>query len=126
MPHSIYEAFTQGIVNAFTQGMTNAMPIKLRDGSWGAKLQGPVKSGDQIKITTKAGKYWLATVLRIVFIRDGFAIVAVATGKCPSQRSCSSRRGGRCRECGGAIVDAPHHRAMGGLCGECAFDEYDM
>lgn len=32
---------------------------------------------------------------------------------------------GRCRECGGEIKDAPHHRAMGGLCGDCAFDEYD-
>jgi hypothetical protein len=32
---------------------------------------------------------------------------------------------GRCRECGGPIKDAKHHRAMGGLCGECAFDEYD-
>jgi len=33
---------------------------------------------------------------------------------------------GRCRDCGGEIVDAPHHRAMAGLCGECAFDEFDM
>ena len=32
---------------------------------------------------------------------------------------------GRCRECHGPIKDAPHHKAMGGLCGECAFDEYD-
>jgi hypothetical protein len=40
--------------------------------------------------------------------------------------SSSARRGnGRCRECGGPIRDARHHKAMGGLCGECAFDEYD-
>jgi len=39
----------------------------------------------------------------------------------------STRRSsnGRCRECGGPIRDARHHKAMGGLCGECAFDEYD-
>lgn len=33
---------------------------------------------------------------------------------------------GRCRSCHGPIMNAPHHRAMGGLCGNCAFDEYDM
>lgn len=32
----------------------------------------------------------------------------------------------RCRGCGGPVVNAPHHRAMGGYCGSCAFDEYDM
>jgi hypothetical protein len=32
---------------------------------------------------------------------------------------------GTCRACHRTIRDAPHHRAMGGLCGECAFDEYD-
>lgn len=31
-----------------------------------------------------------------------------------------------CRECHGPLVNAPHHSAMGGLCGSCAFDEYDM
>ena len=31
----------------------------------------------------------------------------------------------RCRECKGPIVHAPHYRAMDGMCGYCAFDEYD-
>jgi hypothetical protein len=31
----------------------------------------------------------------------------------------------RCRCCGGSIIDAPHHRAMNGYCGSCAFDEFD-
>jgi len=30
-----------------------------------------------------------------------------------------------CRGCRGPIRNAPHHRAMGGYCGYCAFDEYD-
>lgn len=35
--------------------------------------------------------------------------------------------GGRtnCRGCHGPLDDAPHHRAMGGYCGNCAFDEFD-
>jgi hypothetical protein len=37
----------------------------------------------------------------------------------------SVRLGDRCRECRGPLRDAKHHSAMGGLCGECAFDEYD-
>lgn len=32
--------------------------------------------------------------------------------------------GGRCKSCGGVIKDAPEHRAVGGYCGECAFDEF--
>lgn len=32
---------------------------------------------------------------------------------------------GRCRGCRGPIVDASHHRAIGGYCGQCAFDEFD-
>jgi len=38
----------------------------------------------------------------------------------------SSGHNGRCRGCHGQIKDAPHHRAMQGYCGECAFDEFDM
>jgi hypothetical protein len=33
--------------------------------------------------------------------------------------------GGRCRGCRGPIRNAPHHHAMGGYCGYCAFDEFD-
>lgn len=34
-------------------------------------------------------------------------------------------RADRCRGCRGPIEDAPHHRAMHGYCGACAFDEFD-
>lgn len=40
-------------------------------------------------------------------------------------REYRAEKSDRCRGCGGAIVDAPGHSAMGGYCGECAFDEYD-
>jgi len=38
----------------------------------------------------------------------------------------SSSSNGSCRGCHGPVKDAPHHRAMQGYCGECAFDEFDM
>lgn len=37
----------------------------------------------------------------------------------------SFRPSRRCRECQGSICHAPHYRAMDGMCGYCAFDEYD-
>ena len=53
----------------------NATPIKLKDGSWGARVQGTVNAGDNITVRTKAGKEWVATVGRIVWKGDGVAIV---------------------------------------------------
>jgi hypothetical protein len=43
-----------------------ASPIKLSDGSWGARVQGSVSIGQQITIETKAGKKWSAFVCNIV------------------------------------------------------------
>ncbi|BFI96306.1 MAG: hypothetical protein RSP_18160 [Rhodanobacter sp.] len=38
----------------------------------------------------------------------------------------SSANTGLCQKCGRPIKDAPHHRAIWGYCGECAFDEFDV
>lgn len=55
------------------------------------------------------------------------ASVTIVDGVPPASSRSSSPRAasGRCRGCRGPIVDAPHHRAMGGYCGQCAFDEFD-
>lgn len=50
------------------------------------------------------------------------ALVSISQASGRSRRRVSSDC---CRECGGPLVSAPHHAAMGGLCGHCAFDEYD-
>lgn len=60
------------------------------------------------------------------------ALVAGATKSAPRAAGSSrsgyggSGYGSRCKGCRGPIADARHHRAMGGYCGSCAFDEYDM
>jgi hypothetical protein len=55
------------------------------------------------------------------------ALVTEATGQDGGDaRAARRRNGGRCVECGGPVEDAPHHRAMEGYCGSCAFDEYDI
>lgn len=59
--------------------MTNATPAKLRDGSWGARIQGAVSVGDVVKITTKAGKSWEARVSSVVWSGEGVTLVATAS-----------------------------------------------
>lgn len=56
--------------------MTTATPTKLRNGEWGARVQGAVREGDEIQVTTKAGKTWTARVANVVWTGDGVAIVA--------------------------------------------------
>ncbi len=56
-----------------------ASPMKLRDGSWGAKVRSAdVKIGDTVTITTRAGKSWDATVSRVLWTGDGAAICATS------------------------------------------------
>lgn len=118
-----------------TSSAIPATPAKLRDGSWGARIEGAAAPGDTLTITTKAGKTWQAKVTRVVWQGEGVALVAtVSLDSAPRAAAPAAKRrktgwegirGGRCRECGGPIKDCSHHRAMGGLCGSCAFDEYD-
>jgi hypothetical protein len=53
------------------------------------------------------------------------AELAAAGGDPEQARITAAEQAGVCRGCGGPIRDAGHHRAMGGFCGACAFDEYD-
>jgi len=60
--------------------------------------------------------------------REQEALALVASAPKSAPRSSYPRRSsgsGRCRACGGPIRHAAHHRAMGGYCGNCAFDEFD-
>lgn len=113
---------------AATQTAT-AAPAKLRNGDWGAKVQSEtIHAGDTITVTTRAGKSWDAQVTKVVWSGSGVSIcatqrVAAQSRSTPSPKQ--SRQGGRCRECRGTIKNATHHRAMEGLCGHCAFDEFD-
>lgn len=109
--------------------MLNATPAKLRDGSWGARVRGAASQGDTVRITTSTGKSWDARVTTVVWSGEGVTLCATASLDRAPAASTTYRRasgGGCCRECRGPLVSAPHHRAMGGLCGQCAFDEYDM
>ena len=53
-----------------------ASPTKLRSGAWGATVSGSVSVGDVIRITSRAGKSWDATVSQVVWTGGGKSIVA--------------------------------------------------
>jgi hypothetical protein len=103
---------------------------KLRDGSWGVRIHGSASAGQTVNVTKKSGEVKAETICRVIWTGNGVTLASIqptaraatrsATGY-PSRASSS----GRCRECHGEIKDCSHHRAMGGLCGACAFDEYD-
>lgn len=57
--------------------MYNASPVKLRSGAWGARVASTsVRRGDSIRITTRSGKSWTATVAKVVWSGSGVAICA--------------------------------------------------
>lgn len=66
-----------------------ASPTKLRSGEWGARVNGTVREGDIVTITTRAGKTWDAEVVKVVWSGDGVAICATAS---LSRRPAPSRR----------------------------------
>jgi len=73
-----------------TTTITSATPTKLRSGSWGAKVQDAnPQLGQVVRITTKSGKSWLATVTRVIWSGNGVAICATASAKPRQQRSYS-------------------------------------
>lgn len=82
--------------------MLNAMPSKLRDGSWGARVAGRVHVGQVVRVVTRAGKSWDAAVGRVIWSGDdnrtGKPVTLIATSTAPSeQRSHSGRE--RCLNC---------------------------
>jgi len=103
--------------------ITKATPAKLRDGTWGARVQGTATPGTEIEVTTKSGKTWRATVTRVLWTGDGITLCATQSldraqnsedgrptyrgrpygRRCPTGGNCSSFAGyecGSCPECG--------------------------
>lgn len=92
----------------------DATPIKLRSGDWGVKVRAPgVSSGDDVLVTTKAGKSWTATVDRVVWSGSGVHICSTESRTssfsrssyycgypCPVNGHICSAKNGPCHDCG--------------------------
>lgn len=105
---------------------TTATYTKLRDGSWGIR-GARLTAGASVTVTKRDGTAKVETVGRILWTGPDGTCLATITASTITTASAPRRSGsGRCRGCGGPIVNARHHRAMDGYCGSCAFDEFDM
>lgn len=99
---------------------------KLRSGTWGIKVVGTAVAGQVVTVTTKAGATRSETVATIVHSGPAYTLCTIVPKPWRQPKRPQSRlSNGRCRECRGPVVDSPHHKAMDGLCGSCAFDEHD-
>jgi len=105
--------------------MTKATPTKLKNGSWGARVQGAVASGDTITITTKTGKSWEARVTRVLWSGDGIAICATESLDSGPPRRSSSRGQRTGCSCGSREDSAGDLIPSVSNCQSCNFDAYD-
>jgi hypothetical protein len=106
-----------------------------QSGNWGVRSTVPVNAGDVVNVEKQDGTVKPVVLERTVWSGGGVTISEIQPArkdKSSSEglrkalnRGRKARANGRCRECGQSCADAPHHRAMGSLCGNCAFDEYD-
>lgn len=104
--------------------MTAASPIKLRDGTWGARVRNTtVEPGDVIEITTQSGKAWTATVQRVLWSGDGVSLVATQSSTQSSKTSGSRGRGrGTWTGCSCGSVEEYGRKSD---CASCRFDRDD-
>jgi hypothetical protein len=109
---------------------------KTKEGLWVAFGPAAEVHIGQITITKKSGETKSEKVEKVgnSFMVNGIPhvygyLTPSSSSSSPSPKKTYTKSypktSGRCRECHGPLVNAPHHRAMGGLCGNCAFDEYD-
>ena len=97
----------------------NASPAKLRDGSWGARVQGAVAVGDTVTITTKAGKSWSARVSQVVWSGEGVTLCATSSLDRPAASSARQAPRGRWTGCRcGSREDNPRDSD----CASCRYD----
>lgn len=78
-----------------------ATPAKLRNGSWGARIEsrtvgGAAKAGDTITVRAKSGKTWQATVTRVLWTGGPDRTVQLVATRgndrpAPARRSARSR-----------------------------------
>lgn len=50
--------------------MLTASPRKMKDGAWGARVNGEAKVGDYISIVAKSGRQWVAEVTEVFWVGE--------------------------------------------------------
>ena len=61
--------------------MLTASPCKLRTGEWGVRITGDrARVGETVRVETRSGKTWTATIASIVWEGDDAMIASTARG----------------------------------------------
>ncbi len=106
----------------------NATFTKLKSGEWGVRVPYKVEAGQQISVYPQSGDVKQVVIEKVIWKGNGIWLCAIEQRKRPRTKrdAAWAEKTGQCRSCSNAYVDAPHHRAMEGYCGYCAFDEFDI
>ena len=92
---------------------------KLRDGSWGVKVDGTATVGQSIKVAKNSGETQDVTIQRIVFSGNGVSLCAVSLPNGTGAQSSGPRK--KCWECGRSFTPSDARRNGGewsdGYCG---------
>lgn len=110
---------------------------QLNSGGWGVTVQDVAAPtpGTKLQVKKRDGHHVEVTIARAVRVQGWGWLCEIEAA--PRESSGPPKKSGgraepkhetadRCRGCKGPIRHAKHHRAMGGYCGSCAHDEYDM
>ncbi len=98
------------------QTQTQATWTKLRNGTWGARGDADaMAAGEQIEITTRAGKVTVATVERVVWT-DGQVTIAAVQERARTRRNNGNGRSSHGR---GQCVECDAWGPIGHRCREC-------
>ena len=62
-------------------------PERLASGEWGARVDGSPAVGEQVQITTRAGKTWTAQVVEVLETAEATSLVRTSTGVDAAVRS---------------------------------------
>lgn len=77
---------------------------KLRDGSWGIRVDGAVTNGQSVTVHTKAGATKTETVRAVLWSGNGVSICAIQQSERPAGKS-RGRRGGTRTGCSCGSVE---------------------
>lgn len=103
---------------------------RLDDGAWGVVVRDRPELGRDVTVTKRDGSTSTVEIAAILGQNEHgewiCSIPAQKQSQSPRRRTQTAPQRTSCRGCRGPIRDAPHHRAMDGYCGSCAFDEFDM
>ena len=96
-------------IETIDQEKKMATYTKLKDGSWGVRVEGTAKSGQSVTVTKKSGETKSETIGRVLWSGNGISLCSV--GQSSGNGSHSTHRPGRCANCGGAC-DPKYRRCL--------------